>query len=67
MCTGCSIGPVPAVLSLCLQGVCVVLLSAAVQHLDLAVGFSAVDHSEQGLQRQQVGGVQLPRHRERIL
>ncbi|TNN44945.1 hypothetical protein EYF80_044880 [Liparis tanakae] len=48
-------------------GVGLVLLGAAVEHLGLAVGFGAVDHREQRLQRQQVGGVELPRHRERIL
>lgn len=66
--TGCGVGSVGGgSFSLRQQGVGLVLLSAAVEHLGLAVGFGAVDHREQSLQRQQVGGVELPRHRERIL
>lgn len=53
--------------SLCQQCFRLVLLIGAVDYLGLTVGFSAVNHCEQSLQWQEVGGVKLPWHWECIL
>lgn len=52
-------------LSVCQRRRRLVLLSYAAP--GLAVSLDAVDHCEQRLQGQEVGGVQLPRHWERVL
>lgn len=52
---------------LCPQWAWLLLQSCVVGHLGLTVGFNAVNHCEESLQREKVGGVELPRHWERIL
>ena len=43
------------------------LLGKVVEDFGLAVGLSAVNHCQQGIERQQVCCIELTRHREGIL